>query len=185
MRTLFIHPTDPSTEFLNSVYADYVGNDDVTIIEGTRISHAVIKRALKDADRIIFMGHGTEYGLLDMIGNRYVITSKDLQFFKNKPVICYWCNANIFVDKYDLNAFATGMFVSEIKEANWFNLPMDQNLIDASNNLFCKILSRCLFDDVNTIMSVIDRAYIDNNNPIICFNRECMGLEPKSLAQSL
>ena len=177
MRTLFIHPTDPSTEFLNSVYADYIDNDDVTIIEGTRISSRVIKDALINADRVVFLGHGTEAGLLDMIGNRYVITSDDLQFFRDKPVICYWCNANIFAEKYDLNAFATGMFVSELREADWYGLPLDQGLIDASNNLFCNILSRCVFDDPANIRTIIERGYVDPTNPIICFNRECMGFD--------
>ena len=131
---------------------------------------------LKKNDRIVFIGHGTELGLLDIYGNRYTITSEDLQLFRDKPVICYWCNANIFAEKYDLNAFATGMFVSELKEAKWYNLPLDQNLIDNSNELFCRILSRCVFDDPKTIRSVIKRGYV-GDNPIIKFNRQCMGFE--------
>ena len=62
MRTLFIHPTDPSTEFLNIVYNDYLNNDGITVLEGTRISSHSIRAALADADRIVFLGHGTEYG---------------------------------------------------------------------------------------------------------------------------
>ena len=177
MRTLFLHPTDPSTEFLNIVYADYVNNEDTTIIEGTRISSHSIRAALADADRIVFLGHGTECGLLDMIGNRYVITSEYLQFFRDKPVICFWCNANIFAEKYNLNAFATGMFVSELKEAEWYNLPLDQTLIDASNTLMCNIISRCVFDSPEDIRNVVERGYVDVNNPIICFNRQCMGFD--------
>lgn len=175
MRTLFLHPTDPSTEFLNIVYADYVNNEDITIIEGTRISSHSIRAALADADRIVFLGHGTELGMLDILGKRYVITADDLQFFRNKPVICFWCNANIFAEKYGLNAFATGMFVSEVDEAVYFGLPTDQKMIDASNILMCNILSRCAFDDPADVRNVVERGYVDVNNPIICFNRECMG----------
>jgi len=180
MRTLFIHPSDPSTDFCRIVFDDYRDRDDVTIIEGVRIPSSQIKEALKTHDRIVFCGHGTELGLLDMIGNRYVITSDELQMFRDKPVICYWCNANVFAEKYDLNAFATGMFVSEIKEARWYNLPLDQNLIDNSNELFCRILSRCVFDDPQVIRKTIERGYV-GNNPIIQFNRQCMGFDEDKL----
>lgn len=176
MRTLIIHPSDPSTDFCNLVYNDYRNRDDVTIMEGTRIPSSQIKEALKTHDRIIFCGHGTELGLLDMRGDRYVITSDYLQFFRDKPVICYWCNANIFVEKYELNAFATGMFVSEVDEAIQYCLPADQNLIDESNTQFCTILSRHIFDDPRDIRTIIEKEYI-GNNPIIQFNRECMGFE--------
>ena len=174
MRTLFIHPTDPSTDFCKSVYEDYVNCDDVTIITGTRIPSSTIKEALKTHDRIVFLGHGTEYGLLDKSDWRYVITSNDLQLFRDKTVICIWCNANVFAERYDLNAFATGMFISEPDEADWYNLPPDQKLIDESNELFCRILSRCIFDDPKDIRMIIEHSY-KGNNPIIKFNRESMG----------
>lgn len=176
MKTLFIHPADPSTRFCEIIYNDYKDMDDVTIITGSRTPSSVIKEELKKNDRIVLMGHGTELGLLDIYGNRYVITSEELQLFRNKPVICYWCNANIFAGKYYLNAFATGMFVSELKEAKWYKLPLNQNLIDNSNELFCKILSRCVFDDPQEIRKTIERGYV-GYNPIIQFNRQCMGFE--------
>ncbi len=181
MNTLFLHPTDPSTEFAEILYQDYMDRDDVTVLTGTRIPNSVVKEALRKADRIVFVGHGTELGMLDILGKRYIITSKHLQFFRNKPVICYWCNANIFADKYNLNAFATGMFVSELDEAGWYNLPQDQNLIDSSNILFNRILSRCIWDDPNVIRNTIERGYVDKNNPIVCFNRQCMGFDEDTL----
>ena len=67
------------------------------------------------------------------------------------------------------------MFVSELSEAAWYNLPLGQNLIDASNILMCNILSRCVFDEPSSIRNIIEHGYVDRNNPIICFNRECMG----------
>ena len=106
-----------------------------------------------------------------------MITLEDLQFLRNKEVICFWCNANIFAEKCDLNAFATGMFVSELQEAKTYNLPEDQNLIDYSNTLMCNILSRCIFNPIEEIKSVVYRGYVSEINPIIHFNRECMGFE--------
>jgi hypothetical protein len=176
MRTLFIHPTDPSTAFCSVIYQDYLQWDNVTLITGNHISRNVLTDALRTHDRIVFLGHGTELGLLDMRYDwRYLVTSRDLQFFRDKECICFWCNANIFAEKYDLNAFATGMFVSELSEARRYNLPEDQNLIDSSNILMCNILSRCIFDPIEQIRDTIYRGYVSTNNPIIQFNRECMG----------
>ena len=177
MRTLFIHPSDESTAFLSTVYNNYTNDPNVTILNGTSVPHNLIVNALRSHDRIVFLGHGTPFGLLDMIGDRFVITPSDVQFFRNKPVVCVWCNANIFVDRYDLNAFATGMFVSETYEASCYDLPEDQELIDASNNLMASILNTCIFEDVETIRETVEREYYDPNNPIIGFNRECMGFE--------
>lgn len=178
MRTLFIHPTDPSTAFCSIIYQDYLQDNNVTLITGNHISSRVIRDALRIHDRIVFLGHGTELGLLDMRYDwRYLITSEDLQFFRNKECICFWCNANIFAEKYDLNAFATGMFVSELREARQYNLPEDQNLIDYSNTLMCNILSRCIFDPIEQIRNCVYRGYVSNTNPIINFNRECMGFD--------
>ena len=177
MRTLFLHPTDPSTEFGDLIYQDYLDRDDVTVITGTRISRKIIREVLQSHDRIVFIGHGTELGMLDILGKRYVITADGLQFFRNKTVICFWRNANIFAEKYGLNVFATGMFVSEVDEAVYFGLPTDQKMIDASNILMCNILSRCAFDDPADARNVVERGYVDVNNPIICFNRQCMGFD--------
>lgn len=176
MRTLFIHPDDPSTAFCSIIYQDYLQWDDVTLINGNHIPRNILRDAIRSHDRIVFLGHGTELGLLDIRYDwRYVITSSDLQFFRDKECICFWCNANIFAEKYDLNAFATGMFVSELKEARQYNLPEDQSLIDNSNTLMCNILSRCIFDPIEQIRDTVYRGYVSTNNPIINFNRECMG----------
>ena len=77
------------------------------------------------------------------------------------------------VEKYNLNAFSTGMFVSEIDEAKWYKLPTEQELIDESNTLFCKTLSSCIFDSLEIIHDRINNEYI-GDNPIINFNRKCM-----------
>ena len=69
------------------------------------------------------------------------------------------------------------MFVSEKSEAEWYRLSTDQKLIDESNELFCRILSRCVFDDPKDIRSIIELGYKSDTNPIIKFNRVCMGFE--------
>ena len=117
MRTLFIHPYDPTTDFCNEIYDQYRGMDNVGIIETNNISSSALRSQIREYDRIVFIGHGCEYGLMDRSLKRLLISSSDLQFFRDKEVVCIWCNANIFAEKYNLNAFATGMFISEPSEA--------------------------------------------------------------------
>ena len=177
MRTLFIHPYDPTTDFCNEIYDQYRGMDNVGIIETNNISSSALRSQIREYDRIVFIGHGCEYGLMDRSLKRLLISSSDLQFFRDKEVVCIWCNANIFAEKYNLNAFATGMFISEPSEAVHYHIPFDDNLINESNSLFCRVLSGCIFDNVQTIRETVDKEYRSTSNPIVQFNRECMGFE--------
>ena len=50
-------------------------------------------------------------------------------------------------------------------------------MIDYSNTLMCNILSRCIFKPIEEIKSAVYKEYVSETNPIIHFNRECMGFE--------
>ncbi len=61
MKTLVIHPEDPSTEFLREIYA----NLNCTVIRQPVASRSALRDQIKDADRVIMLGHGTPAGLLN------------------------------------------------------------------------------------------------------------------------
>ena len=69
MKTLVIHPSDVTTDFLKVIYSDL----DCTIIN-TNISHSKLKQLIKENDKIVMLGHGTEEGLLGF--KRFVINSQ-------------------------------------------------------------------------------------------------------------
>lgn len=61
MKSLVIHPKDPSTEFLSPIYANL---DDKTVVtEG--ITKTELRILIEIHDQIIILGHGFQYGLVN------------------------------------------------------------------------------------------------------------------------
>ena len=59
MKTLVIHPKDSTTDFLSDIYID----KEWTLIT-KNVSKKILKESIKEHDRIIMLGHGTEKGLI-------------------------------------------------------------------------------------------------------------------------
>jgi len=161
MKTLVIHPKDSTTEFLNKIYKD----KDWTIINHP-LSRKDMKHQIKNHDRIIMMGHGSPYGLL---GHGYHINATIGELLRTKKCICIWCNADVFVKTHKLKGFYTGMFISEVSEAKYFNINANQNEIDYSNNLFVDNLKDII--DSPDILNEIKSSYT-GNSLVIQYNNE-------------
>ena len=111
MKTLVIHPKDESTKILSTIYENH--KDDWTIINNCDIPKSILIDRIKEHDRIIMMGHGTPGGLLNPVGG-YIIDSSFVYLLREKKEFVHiWCNADSFVNKYDLKGFTTGMIISE------------------------------------------------------------------------
>ena len=134
MKTLVIHPDDRTTDFLKQIYE----GRDFTVFNGHKsdISASAFRKLVKDHDRIIMMGHGYPGGLF-----MSHINSDLVYLLREKECVCIWCNADQFVNKYGLKGFYTGMFISEVGEANWFHIKTDQATIDFSNELFTQLVT--------------------------------------------
>ena len=61
MKTLVIHPEDKSTDFLSPIYAPITNK---TVIKGG-IYKSELQGLIESHDRIIMLGHGAPYGLLN------------------------------------------------------------------------------------------------------------------------
>ena len=116
MKTLVIHPEDPSTEFLKIIYR----NLDCTILND-KSSSAKIRNGLKEHQRIFLLGHGIETGLLSPYGGeqfgRLIVGPREVNFLRGKEVISVFCNSNIYGIKYGLSGLFSGMIISEESEA--------------------------------------------------------------------
>jgi hypothetical protein len=56
---------------------------------------------------------------------------------QNKECIFIWCNADKFVETYNLKGLYSGMFISEVGEANYCDLPgTSQDTVTESNEFF-------------------------------------------------
>lgn len=174
MRTLIIHPEDPSTSFLDIVYSLI---PDKTVITGG-VSKSDVRKLIKEHDRVMMMGHGNPSGLFSV--GKFTDTSvfiidktmvKELSRKKNNVFI--WCNADRFVEQFELNGFYSGMFISEVGEAYYCGLlGTKQDIVDESNYGFCSILSEYINEDTKTIYKNVRSQYklIANENPVAFYN---------------
>lgn len=162
MKTLVIHPKDTSTDFLSDIYS----GKDWTVIN-TNISKSKLKTLIKENDRIVMLGHGTEHGLIGF--DHFVINSELVYLLREKDCVCIWCNADQFVKKYKLKGFFTGMIISENIEANLFCVRATLDEIDESNELFAKAIKESIDSD-NMVEKV--KSIYNLNTAVINFNKE-------------
>jgi phosphomannomutase len=165
MRILVIHPADPSTDFLKVIYEGL----DCNIIN-TNISHKSIKEQIRQHDRILIMGHGYHGGLFGF--NRIMLDSTFvdlLRKFDNNVYI--WCNADKFVERYDLKGFYTGMIISEMIEALQYSILPSDEQIDESNKLFAQSIKNSITSEPYLLKEQVQKEYSQLENPVINFNQ--------------
>lgn len=174
MKTLIIHPKDSSTTFLDIVYENV---ENKTVITGG-VSKGDLIRLIEEHDRVMMMGHGSPAGLfaVGQFNNTgaYIIDQSMVPYIKQKKDNVYiWCNADKFVEIFGLTGFYSGMFISEVGEANYCNLPgMTQDIVDESNYGFVNIVSKYINEDTNVIHENVKKEYgvIAENNPVALYN---------------
>ena len=161
--TLLIHPDDPTTDFLKGVYR----NKSFNVINDPFIDSSSIDEYIIDHDRIICLGHGCEAGLFGAFG--MIIDSSLAPILKEKDLVCIWCNADQFMVRNKLTGLYSGMFISEIREANMYKIKATQEQTTASNDLFATLLGKYL-DYKGNILAKLKKEYHIKDNPITTFN---------------
>lgn len=183
MKTLIIHPSDPSTSFLDIVYESIPNK---TVITGG-ISKDEVKDLIKEYDRVMMMGHGSPSGLFS-VGqftdpnsnyrsySGYIIDQTMVSLLKEKDnSVFIWCNADRFVDGFGLKGFYSGMFISEVGEANYCGLPgTSQDDVDESNYGFVNIIGKHINENTETIYDNVRNEYglIAEENPVALYNHK-------------
>lgn len=126
-----------------------------------------IGRIIEQHDRIIMLGHGTPDGLLGF--GTYVVDMYHSEYLRRKICVCIWCHAIDFAVKHDLKGFATGMFISEPREASYYNVIAQQEEIEASNRFFAQTMREVIDDPIR-----VKDLYVSNSNPIVKYNSQRM-----------
>jgi hypothetical protein len=174
MKTLVIHPHDPTTNFLISIYESIPRK---TVVSGG-ISKKEVRWLIKHHDRTLILGHGCVFGLLSVgqfpTANGLIIdhTMADV-LRQGKQNLYIWCNAHWFVGEHQLSGFHTGMFISEIEEAQDYGFAgITEKTIDESNFGFSWNLHQTIKEDVHTIYNMVTKRYgwLAIHNPIAQFN---------------
>lgn len=161
MKTLVIHPDDRSTDFLKPIYSNLPNTTVLT----ENVSPYALKKAIVEHDQIIMMGHGSPYGLFNVsrIGySFFTIGREHVKLLRDKKNIFIWCNADQFVKQYNLPGLFTGMFISEVAEANYCRVIAEQKQVDESNDLFAELLGEQLVKyttDYEAIYFAIEEEY--------------------------
>ena len=163
MKTLVIHPDDISTSFLTGVYADKAW----TVIKVIHIAKKTLLNAIKAHDRIVMLGHGTQDGLFAK-GKGRLVDSTFVPSLIDKEIVAIWCNADKFVEKYDLKGFYTGMIISEMGEAYICNVNANYKEINQSNALFTKAIAKSI--DTADMLTTIKKEYNGLNSRVLDFN---------------
>ena len=172
MKTLIIHPSDPSTSFLDVVYESIPNK---TVITGG-ITKDEVRKLIEEHDRVMMMGHGSPGGLFSVgqftdsnsstkWGTAYVIDNS----------VFIWCNADKFVDGFRLKGFYSGMFISEVGEASYCGLPgTPQDVVDESNYGFVNIIAKHINEDTESIYDKVRNEYglIAEENPVALYNHK-------------
>lgn len=161
MRTLIIHPHDPSTEVLNIVYSNIPNKTVITC----GLTKSEIRQLIKSHDRIMMMGHGSSYGLfsVNQFGEDvdYIIDSSLVdELSKKENSVFIWCYASDFVKWHGLKGFSSGMFISEVEEANYCNVtPVTQETVDESTYGFCYMMAKYIDNQANVIYENVMDEY--------------------------
>lgn len=184
MKTLVIHPEDHSTDFLKPIYANVT---NATIVTGG-VTKEDVAEMIKTHDRVMMMGHGSPFGLFSVgkfkskpyivngvsYGSAYVIDNEMVPLLNEKENnVFIWCNADKFVNKYDLKGFYSGMFISEVGEAIYCGLPgTEQDQVDASNNYFAELLGEVINEPLkDAYFHVLDNyGLLAEDNPVALYN---------------
>ena len=186
MKTLIIHPSDPSTKFLTGIYATLKNK---TVITGG-ITKAELQKHIDNHDRVIMLGHGSPMGLLSVNQfpdcGSYIIDDSMVELLRNKAKnIFVWCNSNEFVQRHSLQGFNTGMFISEVSEAWYYDYwDIDQDCINESNDGFSFIVSNHINESIDVLYQNVISEYgvLAKRNPIVQFNRKRLYITKEELS---
>jgi len=161
MKTLVIHPEDRSTDFLKPIYT----NIKRKTVLSKNISHDKLLAMIRSHDTIIMLGHGSSSGLFNVsgIGKGVMVVGESLvEELRGKQLIAIWCNADKFIERHNLPALYSGMFISEVSEARYCNVQGDQVMVDESNSTFAALLGNMLGEvptDLKSVHSLVGESY--------------------------
>lgn len=175
MKTLVIHPDDRSTDFLAPIYK----NINVTLLTGG-VSKNDVLEMIKTHDRIIMIGHGSPWGLFSVGrfpgSGGYVIDNDMVHvLLQKKENIFIWCNADQFVKRHELKGLYSGMFISEVGEADICGLPnIPQETVNESNDSFAQWLGEVTNLPVRDAYKHVSSKYklLAENNPVANYNSQ-------------
>ena len=164
MKTLVIHPDDRSTDFLKPIYNNI--KEKTIVTNHTQIEKSIINM-IENHDQVIMLGHGSPSGLFSIsfdfnhIKTSFVVGAEHVESLREKlSNVFIWCNADIFVKNNNLKGFYSGMFISEVGEAQFcgYSNPTQEE-VDESNNTFAILLGDIITEGHSAAYNYVKQTY--------------------------
>ena len=168
MTNLIIHPKDPTSAFMSVIYEDM---PNYTLVDKF-IGISELRSLIESHDRVVMVGHGSPNGLFDIERGGYLIDSRYVDVLKEKTDNIYiWCNADVFVERYDLKGFYTGMIISEVCEALYCNVTPSDLMVMESNEMFAKSIHEGIKYTPQLIVESVNKTYDTIGNDVVDYNK--------------
>lgn len=176
---LVIHPIDPTTDCLCTIYAD---RQDCDVIRNPLTSSEEIASAIQNYSKILMLGHGTGEGLLACAGGyrfgRYIIDGIHKQLLANsdKQVWSIWCNSDVYFRTIPgkRTGIHTSMIISELSEEFYIlgKAPLSVVALEQNMKLFSEAFRDNIdFDNPEAAQQHILDTY-QGNDEVTLYNRE-------------
>ena len=132
--TFVIHCEDRTTEMLKQIYE----GKNWDVLRDGNIDKDELHSLLESHDKIICLGHGTSYGLLNVQGGGYTIGPNEAKYLKNKKLFIIWCNASDYAKTHGLHGFITGNMPSDKWEARAAGYDVGEKYMDDNITFWSK-----------------------------------------------
>lgn len=173
-RTLVIHPNDPTTDCLSVIYE---GKEDWEVIRNPNTSREEVEKAIRRADRVIMLGHGTPEGLLAGGArgrfDHYIIDDSFTRLLAEKETYSIWCNSNAFFEDRGMKGFHTGMILSEVAEEYFIlgGAPLNKDEMAENMKLFCGTCAKYIDLEPEEMKEKVLEEYV-GSDPVTMYNRD-------------
>lgn len=174
---LVVHPKDKTTAMLSVLYDGLdarVVNDVRSTKEMGRLLYHVSSQ-----ERVMLLGHGSNEGLFFrwddskdtfdkiMVGHPHAYYLRR----HGGNLVAIWCHADLFARAEGLHGLFSGMIISELSEALFYQVETTQEELESENVKLARRL-RTLFDECVPLCEIPKRmlALDDAHSPLTTFN---------------
>ncbi|MDD6472079.1 MAG: hypothetical protein PUF62_03450 [Bacteroidales bacterium] len=174
---LVIHPKDKTTTMLSALYDGL----EAQVIDDYRSTKEMghLLHHVSTQERIMLLGHGSDKGLFFRANDREdgfdkIIVGHPHAYHLRKHggnMVAVWCNADQFARAEGLHGLFTGMIISELCEAQMYQLETTQEELDRETVRLARRL-RTLLDEGIPLSEIPKRmlALDDVHSPLTIFN---------------
>jgi len=151
----------------------YRNKPDWTVCRDNGISKNALIKLIQNHNRIIMLGHGTPFGLINSACSGYLIDDSYANLLRTKECVSIWCYSDEYFKRNNIKGSHTGMIISEVSEEAFIlgDIPLEANEIYSNMVKFSKIVGECIDKSPEDMKQHILNNYA-GDDPVTQFNRK-------------